>query len=118
MLNHLLTENGLDPGVDVTVEYKSEATEVAALLATEPGAVGVLPQPYVTVVKAQNPGVRTALDLTDEWAEVNPDSELVTGVVVIRTAFATSTPTPSRSSSPTTWCRRSSRTTIRRRPRR
>jgi NitT/TauT family transport system substrate-binding protein len=88
VLNYLLTENGLTPGVDVTVEFKSEATEVTAALAAEPGAIGVLPQPYVTIVKAKDPAVRTALDLTEEWAKVNSDSELVTGVVVIRTAFA------------------------------
>jgi NitT/TauT family transport system substrate-binding protein len=88
VLNYLLTENGLAPGVDVTVEYKSEATEVTAALAAEPGAVGVLPQPYVSIVEAKDPAVRTALDLTEEWAKVNADSQLVTGVVVIRTAFA------------------------------
>ncbi len=92
VLNYLLTENGLTPGVDVTVEFKSEATEVTAALAAEAGAVGVLPQPYVTIVEAKNPAVRTALDLTAEWAKVNTDSQLVTGVVVIRNAFVNEHP--------------------------
>ncbi len=92
VLNYLLTENGLTPGVDVTVEFKSEATEVTAALAAEAGAVGVLPQPYVTIVEAKNPAVRTALDLTEEWGKVNTDSQLVTGVVVIRSAFAAEHP--------------------------
>ncbi|HRA51654.1 ABC transporter substrate-binding protein [Actinotalea sp.] len=87
VLNYLLASNGLDPATDVTVEFKSEATEVAALLAAEPGAVGVLPQPYVTVLQTQNPAIRTALSLSDEWAAVTPDSQMVTGVVVVRTAF-------------------------------
>ena len=88
VLNYLLTSNGLDPATDVTVEYRSEHTEVAALLASTPGAIAMLPQPFATVVKAQNPAVRTALGLTDEWAKVTTDSQLVTGVVVVRTAFA------------------------------
>lgn len=88
VLNYLLAENGLEPGVGVTVEYMSEATEVAAVLAAEPGAVGVLPQPYVTVLTSKNPDVRVALDLTEEWAKVTTDSQLVTGVVVVRAAFA------------------------------
>jgi NitT/TauT family transport system substrate-binding protein len=92
VLNYLLTQNGLTPGVDVTVEFKSEATEVTAALAAEPGAVGVLPQPYVTIVETKVPGARTALDFTKEWAKVNTDSQLVTGVVVIRNAFATEHP--------------------------
>jgi NitT/TauT family transport system substrate-binding protein len=88
VLNHLLTSNGLDPATDLTIEYRSEHTEVAALLATTPGAIAMLPQPFETVVTTQHPDVRTALDLTDEWAKVSPGSELVTGVVVVRTAFA------------------------------
>lgn len=92
VLNHLLTANGLDPATDVTIEYRSEATEVAALLESRPDAVGVLPQPYITVLKTQNPDVRTALSFTDEWAAVNPDSALVTGVVVVRTEFAQENP--------------------------
>ncbi|WP_448059030.1 ABC transporter substrate-binding protein [Cellulomonas hominis] len=92
VLDHLLRANGLDPATDVTVEFRSEATEVAALLASEPGAVGVLPQPYVTVLQTQHPEIRTALDLTDEWTKVTPDSRLVTGVLVVRTAFAAEHP--------------------------
>lgn len=92
VLNHLLTANGITPGTDVTVEYRSEATEVAALLAATPGAVGVLPQPYVTVLTAKDPSVRRALSLSDEWAKVSPDSAMVTGVLVVRTAFAAEHP--------------------------
>lgn len=92
VLNYLLTENGLTPGVDVTVEFKSEATEVTAALAAEAGAIGVLPQPYVTIVQSKNPAVRTALDLTEEWGKVNTDSQLVTGVVVIRNGFVNEHP--------------------------
>jgi NitT/TauT family transport system substrate-binding protein len=88
VLEHLLTANGLDPATDVRVEYLSEPTEVAARLQAERGAVAVLPQPYGTVVTTQVPGARVALDLTDEWATVTPDSQLVTGVVVVRTQFA------------------------------
>ena len=88
VLNHVLRSNGLEPGTDVVVEYRSEATEVAAVLATTPGAVAVLPQPFVTVVTTQNPGVRSALRLTEEWAAVTPGSALVTGVLVVRRAFA------------------------------
>ena len=46
-----------------------------------------LPQPFATVVQTQNPAVRTALSLTDEWAKVAKDSQLVTGVVVARTTL-------------------------------
>lgn len=92
VLEHILSENGIDPETDVTIEYRSEATEVAGVLTTTPGAVGVLPQPFVTVLQAQHPEIRTAIDLNDAWNEVSPDSEIVTGVAIVRSAFAAEHP--------------------------
>lgn len=90
VLNYLLRENGLDPEKDLTIEYKSEATEVAAALQTAgAGAVAMLPQPYVTVVSQKIPELRVALDMTQEWNKVSPDSGLVTGVLVARRDFIT-----------------------------
>lgn len=85
-LNYILEQNGIAD--QVTVEYKSEATEVTATMAEAgEGAMAVLPQPYVTIATSQTEGMRVALDLTEEWSKVNPDSQLVTGVLVARTGF-------------------------------
>ena len=70
------------------IEYKSEATEVAALLAKDEGVVAVLPQPYVAAVQTQNSKVRVALSMTDEWDKVSKDSHMVTGVLLVRKEFA------------------------------
>ncbi len=89
VLDYLLAQAGLDPATDVALEYRAEATEVASLVAGTPGAVAVLPQPYATVVAKQNPAVRSALSMTDEWVKVSPaGSQLVTGVLVVRSEFA------------------------------
>ena len=87
VLQYLLKENGLT--ADVTLEYKSEATEVAAVLTETPEVIGVLPQPYVTAACAQNENLSVVLDLTQEWAAVQGEggSSLVTGVTVVRNAF-------------------------------
>ena len=87
-LNHVLKLNGLDPAKDLTIEYKSESTEVAAALSSGAASLAMLPQPYVTAVMAQNPNLRVALSLTDEWSKADPASQLVTGVVAVRKAFA------------------------------
>ena len=88
VLNYILKENGIDPEKDLTVEYKSEATEVAAALqAADEGAIAVLPQPYVTAVQSQIEGLNVALNLTEEWNKVSTDSDLVTGVLVASTEF-------------------------------
>ncbi len=87
VLQYLLRENGV--AGDVTLEYKSEATEVAAVLAQTPDAIGVLPQPFVTAACAQNESLSVVLDLTEEWAKVQGEggSSLVTGVTVVRNDF-------------------------------
>lgn len=88
VLNELLRSNGLEPGRDLTVEYKSEAAELAVLLTRTGDAVAVLPEPFATVVKAKNPAVRTALDFNEEWRKIHPeDGGLVTGVLVVRNSY-------------------------------
>ena len=82
-LNYILEKNGLKPGEDVKIEYKSEATEVAAAMSEATDAVAMLPQPYVTTVLAQNENMKIVLDMTKEWEKVSGGS-LVTGVVIVR----------------------------------
>lgn len=75
---------------DVTLEYKSEATEVASVLAEDPSAIGLLPQPFVTVACTQNENLQIVLDMTEEWVAAQPEeggSELVTGVTIVRNQF-------------------------------
>lgn len=87
-LNYLLKSAGIDPVNDVTIEFKSEATEVAAILSEASDAVAMLPQPYVTTVMMQNEAVRIALDVTEEWEKLSDDgSTVVTGVVVVNSKF-------------------------------
>ena len=89
VLNYILSENGIDPAKDVTIEYKSEATEVLSMLQSAgEGAVAVLPQPYVTAAQAQVEGLNVALDLTEEWNRIDPDSQLITGVLAVRSDYA------------------------------
>lgn len=93
VMQYLLQENGLT-AADVTLEYKSEATEVAAMLAETPDAVGVLPQPFVTAACAQNEKLSVVMDLTEQWAAVQGEggSSLVTGVTVVRKGFLDQNP--------------------------
>ena len=70
------------------MEWKSEPTEIVALMAEQDNAVAMLPQPFVTVAMSKVDGLRVALSLNDEWQKLNNGSQLVTGVVVVRTEFA------------------------------
>ncbi len=88
VLRYLLEKNGLS-AEDCTLEYKSEATEVAALLAENADAIGLLPQPFVTAACAQNEALSIIFDMNEEWDKVQGEngSRMVTGVTVVRNAF-------------------------------
>lgn len=87
-MNYLLAENGLGSG-DVTMEFKSEAAEVASILKEDPSAIGVLPQPFASAACMQNPELKTVMDLTEQWDLLNKEgnSRMVTGVTIVRTGF-------------------------------
>ena len=87
VLRYILQQNGIDPDKDVTIEFYSEATEVTAQMAVAQDAIAVLPQPYVTSASMQDDTLRVALDLTEEWDKVC-DTQLITGVTVVRTEYA------------------------------
>lgn len=88
VLQYLLAANGMSMN-ECTLEYKSEATEVAAILAENPEAVGLLPQPFVTAACMQNEKLAVILSMNDEWNKVQGEngSSMVTGVTIVRKEF-------------------------------
>ena len=89
-LNYILEGNGLAPGVDVTIEWKSEHAECVAAMAQDENAIALLPQPFVSAAQLKDESIRIALDLTEEWDALQSganESSLITGVVVARAAF-------------------------------
>ena len=88
VLHYIMQGNGLTD-TDITLEYKSEATEVAAVLAENPDAVGLLPQPFVTAACAQNEALCVVMDMNAQWIALQGEdgSRMVTGVTVVRNAF-------------------------------
>lgn len=89
-LNYILEGNGLTPGRDVTIEWKSEHAECVAAMTKDSQAIALLPQPFVTTAQMKDDSIRTALDLTEEWNALQSDadaSSLITGVVVARADF-------------------------------
>lgn len=84
-INYLLGQYGI---TDCTLDFKTEGAEVIASLQKNPDQIAILPQPAATAAMAQVEGLGIAFSLDDEWSGVTSDSRLVTGVTVVRTAFA------------------------------
>ena len=88
-LRYVLSAAGLSED-DVTLEFKSEATEVASVLAEDPNAIGLLPQPFVTAAMAQNDQLAMIMDLAAIWDSYQPEeggSRLVTGATIVNKTF-------------------------------
>ena len=83
-LRYLLEQNGI---TDCEIEFRSESTEVAAVLAEDPSQIAVLPQPFVTVACAQNEAISPAFSLEVEWQTVTGGLGMVTGVTIVRNDF-------------------------------
>ena len=90
-LDYILRANGLEPGADVQIEWKSEHAECLAALEADPALVAMLPQPFATSALAKLDGARIAIDLTEAWNEAaaanGSDAQLITGVAVARSNF-------------------------------
>ncbi len=91
-LTYLLAQHGLTLGTDVTVEWKTEPSEVVAQMASDSHAIAMLPQPYVTVAQTKLDGLRVALDLTASWDELHNGSQCITAGLVVRREFAEAHP--------------------------
>ena len=87
-LDYLMTQNGLDPETDVTIEWKSEPSEIVAAMAGADHVIAMLPQPFVTVAQTKFDDLRIAMDLTAEWDALDNGSQLCTAGLIVRTAFA------------------------------
>ena len=80
-------------GVDVTIDNSyAQPAELNAAVSSGKVDLAVLPEPMVTVARAQNEALTVALDLTAEWDKVAEPGSLVQGCVVVRREFAEANP--------------------------
>ena len=85
VLTYLLEQAGI---TGYTLEFKSEPTEVVALLQKDSEAVGFLPQPFVSAALLQNSSLKVFASAQELWMEyAGGESQLVTGVTVVRREF-------------------------------
>ena len=82
----LIENAGLSTGQDVQIEWLDSHASVAQKVATTDGAIGLLPEPQVSALKAQKQTVRTALDMNKLWKEMT-DQELPMGILVAKKDF-------------------------------
>lgn len=83
LLRKLLKGAGLDPEKDLRLEYALPYPEAAAALAAGKIAYAVLPEPFATMARMQNPKLKAVLDLGALWsAQTGQKSYPMTALVV------------------------------------
>lgn len=88
IINYLLRQNGLEPGVDVDVQFR-DASEISADMIQGNIDLCMLPVPAVTTILMKNPDVRKAIDAGAAYDEVSDDgSSISMGCLAVRTEFA------------------------------
>ena len=89
IFTYLCEANGLKVGTDIIIDNTyAQPADLRTAVAAGEIAVAVLPEPMLTIAKASNDKLVTALDLTAEWEAVSSGGSLVQGCVVVRKAFA------------------------------
>ena len=86
VLRHLLAENGLKDGENVTLEFLDSA-ELTTKAAAGEIEVCMLPVPAVTTVLMKNSNMRSALNLSEEWDKLNNGSTLTMGCVIAPASY-------------------------------
>lgn len=90
IFQQLCQANGLE---NVTIDNTyAQPADLNTAVASGKVSIAVLPEPMVTVAKANNADLVVALDLTEQWDLVNPEGSLVQGCVVVRKEYAEQNP--------------------------
>ena len=85
VLNHVLNENGLVPGEDVTINYLPEHATLANMLAAGEVEIALLPEPFVSVAMAKSENIKVKIDMSAEWEKIHGEgTKLPIGVAVVQ----------------------------------
>lgn len=90
ILNYILTENGIDPVKDITINFVSSDDLKAKLISGE-AEIAMAPEPLATAVMIQNKELNRVLSINDEWSKVS-DSTLMMGCVIALDSYVKENP--------------------------
>ncbi|AHC14018.1 ABC transporter substrate-binding protein [Salinispira pacifica] len=86
VFRHVLSENGLDPDVDLTLNYFASATEIAPALITGKLSMSLIPEPMLSMVLSRNENASILFDLQQEWADVSRSASSYPQAVLVAQA--------------------------------
>lgn len=91
VFKYILTENGINPDKDLTLEYRSSQGETASLIIDGSAEICVLSEPYVSKILSLSDEYSSAADLTEEWEKIS-GTKLVCSCVAAEKNFIAENP--------------------------
>lgn len=70
MLRYVLTENGIDPDNDLSLEYFSGSSELATYFIAGKADTAMIPQPLLASVLAKRQDAKVVIDLQEQWQAI------------------------------------------------
>ncbi len=93
VFKYLLSQNGINPEKDVTLNYNPSPVELAQMLIAGKTDIAVLPEPWVSMVQSKKPQVKMILDLQKEWTKIQgSDTPFAQTCLVVNRKFASEHP--------------------------
>jgi len=92
LLRKLLKGSGIDPGKDLSLDYSLPYPEAAVALASGKISYAILPEPFVTMAKLQNPKLRSDINLGALWTEQTGQASYPMTAFVVASSLAAERP--------------------------
>lgn len=93
VFRYLLSQNGIDPDKDITLNYNPSPVELAQMVIAGKISVAALPEPWVSVALSKNPQIKVGLDLQKEWSKIQgSNTPFAQTCLVVNQEFAVNHP--------------------------
>lgn len=93
MLRYLLSKNNINPDKDLKLDYSMEHVSLSQAMIADRASIGILPEPFVTMVKKQNTKFKTLVNVQDEWKKIQgATTPFAQTCLIVKGSFAKNNP--------------------------
>ena len=92
LLRFVLTENGIDPETDVTIDYFSGSSEMAAAFIAGETTSAMIPEPMLTTVMNKVENAKVLVDMQSAWSDITGMESYPQASVIVKGSVAEAYP--------------------------
>ena len=93
VLDKILTENDLIKGETLEVEFSPSHSDLSSAMIAGDVAIGMLPEPFVSMTMAKTDNFEVVISLNDEWEKIfGEGASMPMGVTVVQNSFIEENP--------------------------